>query len=80
MGLRPLIQKPGKGPSEISRKDELFISDSGLITIAGGKLTGYRKMAQHVIDYLAKQIKQSGGATIPGCTTEGVVLSGGKIG
>ena len=42
-GLRPLVNKPGKGPSEISRKDEIFESSSGLITIAGGKLTGYRK-------------------------------------
>jgi glycerol-3-phosphate dehydrogenase len=80
VGLRPLIQKPGKGPSEISRKDELFISNSGLITIAGGKLTGYRKMAQHVIDLIAKKIKQTEGKNIPDCTTEKVPLSGGKVG
>jgi len=48
-GLRPLIHEMGKDPSELSRKDELFISDSGLIAIAGGKLTGYRKMAQRAI-------------------------------
>lgn len=80
VGLRPLIQKPGKGPSEISRKDEIFISDSDLITIAGGKLTGYRKMAQHVIDLISKKTKQAGGAKFPVCTTENVVLSGGNIG
>lgn len=80
VGLRPLIQKPGKGPSEISRKDELFISDSGLITIAGGKLTGYRKMAQHVVDLISKKIKQSEGKDIPACSTEHVALSGGKVG
>ncbi len=45
-GLRPLIYEEGKDPSEISRKDEIWESDSGLITIAGGKLTGYRKMAR----------------------------------
>lgn len=49
-GLRPLIHEAGKAPSELSRKDELFISDSGLISIAGGKLTGYRKMAHRAID------------------------------
>lgn len=80
VGLRPLIQKPGKGPSEISRKDELFISDSGLITIAGGKLTGYRKMAQHVVDLIAKKLKQSEGKNVPACSTEHVALSGGKVG
>jgi glycerol-3-phosphate dehydrogenase len=79
-GLRPLIQKPGKGPSEISRKDEIFESASGLITIAGGKLTGYRKMAQRIVDLIAKKNKQSGGKTIPACTTENIVLSGGKVG
>ena len=49
-GLRPLIHEEGKNPSELSRKDEIFISKTGLISIAGGKLTGYRKMAQRVID------------------------------
>ncbi|OBQ56950.1 glycerol-3-phosphate dehydrogenase/oxidase [Tamlana sp. s12] len=49
-GLRPLIHENDKGPSELSRKDEIFESPTGLITIAGGKLTGYRKMAQRVLD------------------------------
>ena len=42
-GVRPLIVEEGKGPSEISRKDEIWQSENGIITIAGGKLTGYRK-------------------------------------
>lgn len=45
-GLRPLIHEDGKSPSELSRKDEIMVSDSGLISIAGGKLTGYRLMAE----------------------------------
>ncbi len=53
-GLRPLIHEDGKDPSELSRKDEIFISKTGLISIAGGKLTGYRKMAQRVIDTVLK--------------------------
>lgn len=48
-GLRSLIHEENKAPSELSRKDELFISESGLISIAGGKLTGYRKMAHRVM-------------------------------
>ena len=48
-GLRPLISEEGKNPSELSRTDELFESPSGLITIAGGKLTGYRLMAKKVV-------------------------------
>lgn len=80
VGLRPLIQKPGKGPSEISRKDEIFESSSGLITIAGGKLTGYRKMAQRIVDLIGRKIKNTEGKSIPACTTALLTLSGGKTG
>jgi glycerol-3-phosphate dehydrogenase len=51
-GLRPLIAKPGKGTTELSRKDEIFVSRAGLVSIAGGKLTGYRSMAEKVIKKL----------------------------
>jgi glycerol-3-phosphate dehydrogenase len=49
-GLRPLIHQEGKSASELSRKDEIFISKTGLISIAGGKLSGYRKMAERVVN------------------------------
>ena len=78
-GLRPLINKPGRGPSEISRKDELFISDSGLIIIAGGKLTGYRKMSQRVVDVVAQKVLRNEKRKIIDCTTDKIQLSGGKI-
>ncbi len=57
-GLRPLINQPGKKFSELSRKDEVFISPSGLISIAGGKLTGYRKMAERVIKTIIDEFKK----------------------
>ena len=78
-GLRPLINKPGKGPSEISRKDEVFTYSSGLITISGGKLTGYRKMAQRITDIIAKRILDEERKFIPICSTDTIYLSGGKI-
>lgn len=49
-GLRPLIHEDDKSASELSRKDEIFVSDSGLISMAGGKLTGYRKMAYRALN------------------------------
>lgn len=55
-GLRPLIHEDGKSPSELSRKDEIFISEHGLISIAGGKLTGYRKMAERTVDLALRQL------------------------
>ena len=58
-GLRPLIYEEGKSASEMSRKDEIFESETGLISIAGGKLTGYRKMAERIMDLVAKKISGS---------------------
>lgn len=75
-GLRPLIYEEGKDPSEISRKDEIWQSPSGLITIAGGKLTGYRKMAETVVDLIAKQL----GKTYSPCQTKHLAISGGDVG
>lgn len=57
-GLRPLIHEDAKSPSELSRKDEIFVSKSGLISIAGGKLTGYRKMAQRVNEKVISTLKK----------------------
>jgi glycerol-3-phosphate dehydrogenase len=52
-GLRPLIAQAGKLPAEISRKDELLVGPAGVLTIAGGKLTGYRKMGEEVVARVA---------------------------
>jgi len=76
-GLRPLIREEGKGPSEISRKDEIFRSESGLITIAGGKLTGFRKMAEKVVDLVEKELAEQEGRRSAGCTTDQDSISGG---
>ena len=48
-GLRPLVHQAGKAPKELSRRDEIWQRPSRFITIAGGKLTGYRKMAEEVL-------------------------------
>ena len=57
-GLRPLIYEEGKSAGELSRKDEIFESATGLISIAGGKLTGYRKMAERIVDLVGKKISK----------------------
>ncbi len=50
-GLRPLVKPEDmKDTSEISRSHHLQVSESGLVTIAGGKWTTYRKMAEDTID------------------------------
>jgi glycerol-3-phosphate dehydrogenase len=79
-GLRPLIREPGKKPSEISRKDEIVVSAAGLVTIAGGKLTAYRRMAERVVDtvgpLLARALPRSaasGERRLPGGDLGGAV-------
>jgi glycerol-3-phosphate dehydrogenase len=79
-GVRPLIHEDGKSPSEISRKDEIFLSHTGLITIAGGKLTGYRKMAERVVDLVGKQLFEEENRAFPKCSTDRIKLSGGEVG
>ena len=74
-GVRPLIHEEGKDPSEISRKDEIWHTGQRVITIAGGKLTGYRKMAQSVVDEVVKSMHLTAGK----CITKHLPLSGGDL-
>ncbi len=76
-GLRPLIHEEGKSLAEISRKDEIFISDKGLISIAGGKLTGYRLMAKRVVDLIRSLYYKEYNSTFGQSTTQNIVILGG---
>jgi len=54
-GLRPLLDVPGQAPGEqstadISRRHAVLTSGSGVVTIVGGKLTTYRRMAEDAVD------------------------------
>jgi len=79
-GLRPLIRQEGKNPSDISRKDEIFLSPSGLISIAGGKLTGYRKMAERVVDLVSRRRQADDLPALPASRTRTLAISGGDVG
>lgn len=78
-GLRPLIHEEGKSASELSRKDELFVSDTELISIAGGKLTGYRKMAERIVDLVTKKYVRRFDIEFDSIKTEEIILSGGPF-
>jgi glycerol-3-phosphate dehydrogenase len=73
-GIRPLVSEPGKKPGEVSRKDEIWTSPAGLVSIAGGKLSAYRAMAEHVVDLCVERL---GDAARP-CTTATEPLVGGE--
>lgn len=78
-GLRPLIHEEGKSASEMSRKDEIFESEHGLISIAGGKLTGYRKMAERIVDLVAQKYQQKFNKKLKRNFTDTIPLSGGPF-
>lgn len=78
-GVRPLIHEEGKAPSEVSRKDEIWQSESGIITIAGGKLTGYRKMAEVIVNLVVKQLGVEYGRMYRACVTKRIPISGGEL-
>ena len=63
-GLRPLIQPEADtgdmAESQVSREHQIHIGEDGLITIAGGKLTTYRKMAKECVDTALQILKLMG--------------------
>ena len=71
-GVRPLLRQPGTGSmSDISRRHTLVEGSGGLLTITGGKLTTYRRMAKDVVD----RIVARDGRRAP-CRTARIRLSG----
>ncbi|XP_043361074.1 glycerol-3-phosphate dehydrogenase, mitochondrial isoform X5 [Dermochelys coriacea] len=74
-GIRPLVTDPSsKDTQSISRNHVVAVSDSGLVTIAGGKWTTYRSMAQDTIDAAIQAHNLKAGP----CKTVGLFLQGAK--
>jgi glycerol-3-phosphate dehydrogenase len=79
-GLRPLL-RPDRvvAPSEASREHRIVESASGLLTIAGGKLTTYRVMARDVVDRVAARLRAlDGRPRAPRPRTDQIPLPGGE--
>ncbi|OLC68756.1 MAG: hypothetical protein AUH78_25330 [Gemmatimonadetes bacterium 13_1_40CM_4_69_8] len=79
-GLRPLLA-PDKelSASQVSREHRVVESASGLITIAGGKLTTYRVMARDVADRVGQRLRALDGRPLPPrARTDALVLPGGE--
>jgi glycerol-3-phosphate dehydrogenase len=64
-GYRPLLRlKKGEATGKLSRAHEVVERDDGLVTVAGGKLTSYRQMAEDTVNHLeAREGKQQPSAT-----------------
>ncbi|THH20614.1 hypothetical protein EW146_g811 [Bondarzewia mesenterica] len=75
-GLRPLVRNPSASSTQgLVRNHMIHVSDSGLLTIAGGKWTTYRSMAEETVDEAVKVFGLEGRVK-NGCVTENVRLVG----
>ena len=73
-GIRPLVgDGSGRASKELSRKDEVWTSPSGLLSVGGGKLSAYRAMAERIVD----TVIDNHGFTAKPCETAEVRLPGG---
>lgn len=70
-GLRPLLDTDG-ATADLSRKHAVLTSDTGVVTIVGGKLTTYRRMAEDAVD---AAVSASGLDAAP-CRTRALPLLG----
>jgi len=80
-GLRPLLA-PEKSatPAQVSREHRVVESASGMLTIAGGKLTTHRVMGRDVVDRVAQKLHEIDGRGVPPrAGTDHLVLPGGDI-
>jgi glycerol-3-phosphate dehydrogenase len=79
-GLRPLLAPAhARSASDVSREHRVVESASGLVTIAGGKLTTYRRMARDTVDRVAKRLHQLDGRPLPPrAATDRLPLPGGE--
>ncbi len=72
-GLRPLVVEGGGKDvkeSQVSREHSIYESHSGLISIAGGKLTTARSMAQELVDLGSRRLEERFGIKAARCATK----------
>ncbi|RPB14620.1 glycerol-3-phosphate dehydrogenase [Morchella conica CCBAS932] len=77
-GIRPLVKDPdAKNTESLVRNHLINVSQSGLITIAGGKWTTYRQMAEEAVDEAIKQFDLKPGTSDLSARSEGMVAIDG---
>ncbi|GAA3550243.1 glycerol-3-phosphate dehydrogenase/oxidase [Nocardioides daeguensis] len=71
-GLRPLLDGGDDATADLSRKHAVLISPTGVVTIVGGKLTTYRRMAEDAVDAAVAHARLTAGP----CITASLPLAG----
>ncbi|MGD2116250.1 MAG: glycerol-3-phosphate dehydrogenase/oxidase [Acidobacteriota bacterium] len=74
-GLRPILSSDVEDPSEASREEAIW-EERGLLTVAGGKLTTWRQMAEEAVDEALEHLPESRTAHLAPCHTRGTPLVG----
>jgi glycerol-3-phosphate dehydrogenase len=75
-GIRPLIAgRFGEDPAGASREHEITVSDRGVVSVSGGKLTTYRAMSAEVVDVVERELGNSSRAS----GSAKVALPGGEL-
>jgi len=74
-GLRPLVKRNARDTASLPRDHVIQQSDSGMITVTGGKWTTYRKMAEDVVNIAIS----SGAIEERKCVTKTLLVHGGNI-
>jgi glycerol-3-phosphate dehydrogenase len=76
-----LLDVPGAASTAAVPREHRIVEDpSGLITIAGGKLTTYRSMAAEVVDHAARRLRRLDGRVVPRrAGTDAEPLPGGEV-
>ncbi len=76
-GLRPLVKAASSGrTADLSRRHKVHVSESGVVSITGGKLTTYREMAEDTVEVALEQMGDAP-RSAKRCRTRKLVLRGG---
>jgi len=80
-GVRPLLQDEATDPSAVTRDYALELDASGppLLSVFGGKITTYRKLAEEAVDRLARPLRASGSAWTARARLPGGDLPSGSL-
>ncbi len=80
-GLRPMLASAAGETGAVPREHRIEESASGLVTIAGGKLTTYRRMAADVVDVVTRRLRElDGRRPTARAATDTERLPGGDVG
>src|SRR5205807_5986003 len=78
-GLRPLMRSRSGNPSSLSREYRVVESASGLISVAGGKYTTFRRMAEVITDAISHRLGRRGPCQTRDFRLDGALSPGRQV-